>query len=100
TGMPWSKVWGDYVQEWTTAAGLGRPKPPAEVVPAWKLVGGKSKHEGHVHGGAAPAVNLPWALEKAAPAVNRPWALEKAAPPESVPAAQPPITLDQALAAF
>jgi uncharacterized iron-regulated membrane protein len=87
TGMPWSKVWGDYVQEWTTAAGLGRPKPPAEVVPAWKLVGGKSKHEGHVHGGAAPAANLPWALEKAAP-------------PESMPAARPSITIDQALAAF
>ena len=85
TGMPWSKVWGNYVQEWTTAAGLGRPKPPAEVVPNWKL--GTSKPAGHVHGGTAPAANLPWALEKAAP-------------PESMPAAQPSITLDQALAAF
>ncbi|MGH6821142.1 MAG: PepSY-associated TM helix domain-containing protein, partial [Methylocella sp.] len=87
TGMPWSKVWGNYVQNWTTAAGLGRPNPPAEVVPNWKLAGGKSKSAGHIHGGAAPAANLPWALEKAPP-------------PESIPAAQPPITLDQALAAF
>jgi uncharacterized iron-regulated membrane protein len=87
TGMPWSKVWGNYVQEWTTAAGLGRPKPPAEVVPNWKLAGGTSKPTGHVHGGAAPAANLPWALEKTAP-------------PESMPAPRPSITLDQALAAF
>lgn len=87
TGMPWSKVWGNYVQEWTTAAGLGRPKPPAEVVPNWKLARGKSEHEGHMHGGAAPAANLPWALEKAAP-------------PESMPAARSSISLDQALAAF
>ena len=87
TGMPWSKVWGSYVQEWTTAAGLGQPKPPAEVVPNWKLARGESEHEGHLHGGAAPAANLPWALEKAPP-------------PESIPAAQPPISLDQAVAAF
>jgi uncharacterized iron-regulated membrane protein len=87
TGMPWSKVWGDYVQEWTTAAGLGRPKPPAEVVPQWQLARGKSRHEGHMHGGAAPAA-------------HRPWALEKTVPPQSMPSAQPPITLDQALAAF
>ena len=87
TGMPWSKVWGGYVQDWTTAAGLGRPNPPAEVVPAWKLAGVKSKHEGHMHGGAAPAANLPWALEKAVP-------------PQSMPAAQPSISIDQALAAF
>jgi hypothetical protein len=78
---------GNYVQDWTTAAGLGRPKPPAEVVPNWKLAGGKSKHEGHMRGGEAPAANVPWALEKAAP-------------PESMPAARPSIALDQALAAF
>lgn len=87
TGMPWSMVWGNYVQDWTTAAGLGKPKPPAEVVPSWQLAGGKTGHEGHMHDGAAPAANLPWALEKAAP-------------PESTPAARPSIPLDQALAAF
>ena len=87
TGMPWSKVWGNYVQEWTTAAGLGRPKPPADVVPNWKLAGGMSGHAGHMHGGAAPAANLPWALEKAVS-------------PQSTPAARPSISLDQALAAF
>ena len=31
TGMPWSMVWGKYVQDWTTAAGLGQPKPPPGV---------------------------------------------------------------------
>jgi uncharacterized iron-regulated membrane protein len=87
TGMPWSKVWGDYVQECTTAAGLGRPRPPAEVVPQWQLARGKSRHEGHMHGGAAPAANLPWALEKTVPS-------------QSMPSAQPSITLDQALATF
>lgn len=87
TGMPWSLVWGNYVQDWTTAAGLGRPKPPAEVMPSWKLARGESGHEGHMRGGAAPAANLPWALEKTVP-------------PQSVPAVQPPISLDQALAAF
>ncbi len=85
TGMPWSLVWGNYVQGWTTAAGLGRPKPPAEVVPDWMFATGKVKR--HVHGGAAPAANLPWALEKTVP-------------PQSMPAAQPSITLDHALAAF
>jgi uncharacterized iron-regulated membrane protein len=85
TGMPWSMVWGNYVQEWTTAAGLGQPKPPVEVVPSWKLASSKSKR--HVHGGETPAANLPWALKKVAP-------------PESMPAAQPSITLDQALVAF
>ncbi|MGH6834038.1 MAG: PepSY-associated TM helix domain-containing protein [Methylocella sp.] len=87
TGMPWSMVWGKYFQEWTTAAGLGEPKPPIEVVPAWKILGGHSQHKGHVHGGGAPAGNLPWALEKTVP-------------PESAPTAQAAITLDQALAIF
>ncbi|MGH6868428.1 MAG: PepSY-associated TM helix domain-containing protein, partial [Methylocella sp.] len=87
TGMPWSKVWGNYVQQWTTAAGLGQPKPPVEVVPDWKLAGSHSMHAGHVHGGGAPAGNLPWALEKAVP-------------PESAPTKQAAITLDQALAVF
>ncbi len=87
TVMPWSMVWGNYVQEWTTAAGLGQPKPPVEVVPAWKLAGGKSKPAGHVHGAEAPAGNLPWALEKTVP-------------PESAPTARAAIPLDQALAVF
>lgn len=87
TGMPWSMVWGKYFQERTAAAGLGQPKPPVEVVPAWKLAGGKSKPAGHVHGGGAPAGNLPWALEKTVP-------------PESAPTIGDAITLDQALAAF
>ena len=93
TGMPWSKVWGGYVQEWTTAAGLGQPKPPAGVVPDWQLASGKSEsaghdeHEGHRHGGAAPAANLPWALEKTVP-------------PESGQTTRAAILLDEALASF
>jgi uncharacterized iron-regulated membrane protein len=87
TGMPWSMVWGNYVQEWTTAAGLGQPKPPVEVVPDWKLASVKSKHEDHVHNGGAPAGNLPWALEKTVP-------------PEPAPTTRAAITLDQALSAF
>ena len=85
TRMPWSMFWGNYVQGWTTAAGLGQPNPPAEVVPDWMFATGKVKR--HVHGGAAPAANLPWALEKAVP-------------PQSMPAARPSISLDQAVAAF
>ncbi len=88
TGMPWSKVWGSYVQEWTTAAGLGRPKPPAGIQKDWQL-GNRPEAKakgGLVHGDEAPVANLPWALEKAAP-------------PESVLAQkQPVIGLDQALA--
>lgn len=64
TGMPWSMVWGSYVQEWTAAAGFGEPKPPVEVVPAWMLANRHSRHEGHVGGGVALPRNLPWALEK------------------------------------
>lgn len=86
TGMPWSKVWGKYVQEWTTAAGLGRPEPPAGAGSPWGDAG-KAK-SGHVHGEEGRA--------------NLPWALEKTVPPTSLPTARqtPSITLDQALAAF
>ncbi|MGH6850549.1 MAG: PepSY-associated TM helix domain-containing protein, partial [Methylocella sp.] len=87
TGMPWSMVWGRYVQQWTTDAGLGQPKPPVEVEPDWKLAGSHSMHAGHVHGGGGAAGTLPWALEKAVP-------------PESAPTTKVPITLDQALAIF
>lgn len=84
TGMPWSMVWGKYVQDWTTAAGLGQPSPPPGVVPDWQL--GQQKKGGHVHGGGAQA--------------NLPWALEKSVPPQSAPAvpAQAAIDANQALA--
>jgi uncharacterized iron-regulated membrane protein len=84
TGMPWSMVWGKYVQDWTTAAGLGQPSPPPGVVPDWQL--GQRKKGGHMHGGGAKA--------------NLPWALERTVPPQSAQAvpAQPAINADQALA--
>jgi hypothetical protein len=77
-------VWGKYVQDWTTAAGLGQPSPPPGVVPDWRL--GQQKKGSHMHGGGAKA--------------NLPWALEKTAPPQSAQAvsAQPAINADQALA--
>jgi len=85
TGMPWSMVWGDYVQQWTTAAGLDRPEPPVSVTaPDGTPTAASSKQGGHVHGGAAPA--------------DLPWALEKTIPPESAPTLKAAITLDQALA--
>ena len=37
TGMPWSNVWEIYVQDWASVKGLGRPAPPADVVPDWAL---------------------------------------------------------------
>lgn len=71
TGMPWSLVWGDYVQRWTTAAHLGQPAPPAETVPAWQLANPVSAQggmaTGHHHGQEGKAAELPWALD-AAPA--------------------------------
>jgi uncharacterized iron-regulated membrane protein len=84
TGMPWSMVWGKYVQDWTTATGLGAPAPPPGAVPDWQL--GQQKKGSHHHGGATQA--------------NLPWALEKSAPPESAAAApaQAAIDASQALA--
>lgn len=77
TGMPWTKVWGKYVQQWTTSAGLGQPKPPAEVLREWQLAGpggrsGKATHH-HDHASEFQA--------------DLPWALEKTAPPDSIPLA-------------
>jgi uncharacterized iron-regulated membrane protein len=82
TGMPWSLVWGKYVQRWTNDAPL--PKPPPGVVPDWRL--GQQKGGGHVHGGENRA--------------NLPWALEETVPPASAPAgpAQAAIDADQTLA--
>ena len=85
TGMPWSMVWGKYVQDWTTAAGLNVPPPPTGIeLPDVRPSAGKAKQEGHVHGGSAPA--------------NLPWALEKAIPPGSTPNLRAAIALDQAVA--
>ncbi|HXW70652.1 MAG TPA: PepSY domain-containing protein [Methylocella sp.] len=87
TGMPWSLVWGQYVQDWTTAAGLSRPAPPAGIEPpSFRPPAGKARQVGHVHGGAPPS--------------NLPWTLEKTVPPESTPDMRQAITLDQAVAAL
>jgi len=90
TGMPWSDVWGGKVQAWTTATGLNRPAPPAEVVPDWQL-------EAFVPPSAAPIGGHRHEIVKP----PLPWALEKAAPPESdTNANRSPIDLDVALATF
>lgn len=90
TGMPWSQVWGDKVQQWTTEAGLGEPTPPAETVPSWILTqpvdpGTLAPREHHHHHAAPTAAGLPWAVEKAP------------VPDSETPAAGP-IGLDRALA--
>ena len=69
TGMPWSNVWGNYVQDWASVKGLGRPAPPADVVPDWALEQATApttdSTTGHHHD--APKAELPWPLEKAVP---------------------------------
>ncbi|HSU76812.1 MAG TPA: PepSY domain-containing protein, partial [Burkholderiales bacterium] len=61
----WSDVWGGKVQEMAAVSGLGRPAPPAEVVPDWELEKAQpaAAHQHH----ESPAPQLPWALQKAAP---------------------------------
>jgi uncharacterized iron-regulated membrane protein len=79
TGLPWTKVWGKNVQQWTTAAGLGTPKPPAAVLREWQLTG-SSMHsgEGHHHAGHEFQADLPWAMEKTrAPASTPPKPQQK-----------------------
>jgi uncharacterized iron-regulated membrane protein len=69
TGMPWTKVWGKYVQQWTTSAGLGAPKPPAKVLREWQMAAFGRKHAASTqHHGAKTEfqADLPWALEKTA----------------------------------
>jgi uncharacterized iron-regulated membrane protein len=88
--MPWSDVWGGKVQAWTTATGLNRPAPPAEVVPDWQLeafvVASPAAIAAHHHQIVKPPL---------------PWALEKTSPPESdASPTLPPIDLDVALATF
>ncbi|MBX3476266.1 MAG: PepSY domain-containing protein [Brevundimonas sp.] len=45
TGMPWSAVWGDRVQTWINASGLGRPPAPAAASP-WSHGKGHDKPTG------------------------------------------------------
>jgi uncharacterized iron-regulated membrane protein len=66
TGMPWSQVWGARVQQWSTNAGLGEPRPPAQVVPSWLLTqdispGMEAMAHHHM---SEPAPGLPWAMER------------------------------------
>jgi uncharacterized iron-regulated membrane protein len=72
TGMPWSPIWGKTVQQWTTAAGLGRPAPPVQVTMRGQSGGAARPAQGHdAHEANAPA-NLPWALEQIVPPQSRP----------------------------
>lgn len=61
TGMPWSDVWGGKVQEMAAVSGLGRPTPPADVVPDWELE--KAAPSGHARHQSSSSP-LPWALQK------------------------------------
>jgi uncharacterized iron-regulated membrane protein len=91
TGMPWSPIWGKTVQQWTTAAGLGRPTPPIETRPM--PAKGDSTE-------VRAATNHDHADHEANPPTNLPWALQRAMPPESRPRAANPagLGLDQAIA--
>ena len=77
TGMPWSDVWGGKVQELATEHHVGRPAPPAEVVPDWEL-----DHVSH-HDATS---GMPWALEKAP------------SPSSDASAGRAKITIDEAVA--
>jgi len=95
TGMPWSDVWGDKVQEMTTASGLGKPDAPAEVVPDWQLENVMvvpDAEAGAHHATAAEPTN--------GVGTGLPWALEKATPPQSQSASGASISADRAAAAL
>jgi len=77
TGMPWSDVWGGKVQELATEHRVGRPEPPAEVVPDWEL-----DHVSHQDA----ASGMPWALEKSP------------GPSSDASDSRPRITADEAVA--
>lgn len=75
TGMPWSGVWGKYVNMYADQAGLGYPPEYWNEVP-------KSK------------VPMAEAMSQTA------WALENTPMPVSTPTGGAPIGIDQAVAAF
>jgi len=81
TGMPWSMFWGNHVQAWASARGLGQPAAPANVVPDWQIgqsVKPASVANEHVHNAL-------------------PWALEQTQAPVSFASARQPIGVDHAL---
>ncbi len=64
TGMPWSKFWGDHVQQWATNANLNMPAPPADVTPAWMLTEAMPGMNHAPHSAADVRPALPWAVER------------------------------------
>ncbi|TCK29040.1 putative iron-regulated membrane protein [Ancylobacter aquaticus] len=71
SGMPWSLVWGNTVNEWANSSNYGYPSGLYENVPM------SDEHLAHVNGPTT-------------------WSLEQAKMPESTPAAGAPIGVDQA----
>lgn len=87
TGMPWSMFWGNQVQGWVAAQGLGRPNAPAEVTPAFLLGVTRGASADHDHGHAAVTEALPWAMQQAEA-------------PHSAHGQGAPLGLDDAVARF
>ncbi|WP_018387218.1 PepSY domain-containing protein [Ancylobacter sp. FA202] len=73
SGMPWSLVWGEKVNEWANSSNYGYPSGLYENVPM------SDEHLAHVNGPTT-------------------WSLEQAKMPESTPAAGASIGVDQAAA--
>lgn len=64
TGMPWSKFWGDHVQQWATAANLNMPAAPADVTPGWMLTESMPGMSHAQHSGNEVRPTMPWAVER------------------------------------
>ncbi|HZF27646.1 MAG TPA: PepSY domain-containing protein [Gammaproteobacteria bacterium] len=65
TGMPWSKFWGDHVQQWATAANLNMPAPPADVTPGWMLTEAMPGMNHAPHADNEVRATMPWAVDRA-----------------------------------
>jgi uncharacterized iron-regulated membrane protein len=74
TGMPWSVVWGSYVNQWANGSNYGYPSGVRTDVPM------SDEHLAHMSATS--------------------WSLEQARVPESVPVGAGPIGLDSAVAIF
>ena len=75
SGMPWSAVWGEQVNEWVNSTNYGYPAGVYTEVPM------SDEHLAHATGPTT-------------------WSLEQAKMPESMPAPGAPISLDAAAATF
>lgn len=76
TGMPWSIVWGDKVNQWANGSNFGYPAGVRVSVPmsdehinhvapvAWSLEQAKAPVSGHIHAAAVTDAAVPVSLDK------------------------------------